>query len=923
MRPLKLIITGFGPYKDKITIDMDKLGSEGLYLITGKTGSGKTSIFDAITFALYGEPSGTTRVSNLLRSKYAAAETPTEVELEFTYHANKYRIKRNPAYTRKSKRGEGFTEEPANATLFLPDGNIITKYNDVTNKITEILGIDKNQFCQITMLAQGDFQNLLLASTDDKKKIFRKIFKTEQYEIFQNKLKEETKKIEQNINDLKNTIQIFTKNINCSEDNIHYSFIQKAKQEYVITEDITLTLKKILKEEKEEYESLLNKKRELQTQIEDITKKITQTNELKNNLQELKKYKQELLEIENDFTKAEELYKTESNKTEDRQKIIEELAIIKNQLSEYTNLDQKNKELQICNETIFNLTKALNETKTKLEQLLKNNEELQKEHETIKNSPEKKQKLEFQIEKTSEHISMLNTLKNSVKEYNCLITEYEKQKQDYLVISKEEQTNLEIYNQKNQEFLSEQAGILAETLKENTPCPVCGSLTHPSPTKKSENAPSQKEVDIAKENWLKTQEKLSQQSELCSQKKGNIETKEKEIKLQLNSFQDLIFNNDLVSTLDSTIENYKTEFNKINNELKQITKDAERKEYIEQILPSKTEESENLKNNISKIETEIALENNKYIETKKNYTEIETKLSYKSKEEALNNTKLLENNLKNMEIMLKNAQKKLEDSTNKRTSINAKIEELEKIINLTKDIEINFDYTSIKNKYEQELNFIDKNIKEYYLRITTNESSLKELLNANETQKTFEYKYSWLKVLSDTANGTLIGKDKIMLETYIQMTYFDKIIRRANIKFFEMTNGQYELIRKKEQNGKQSQTGLDLDIIDHYTGTTRDVKTLSGGEQFIASLSLALGLSEEVQSSVGGIKLETMFVDEGFGTLDEDILKQAIKTLTSLSDKYRLIGLISHVQELKDKINKKILITKTPDSGSYAEICID
>lgn len=923
MRPLKLIITGFGPYKDKITIDMDKLGSEGLYLITGKTGSGKTSIFDAITFALYGEPSGTTRVSNLLRSKYATAETPTEVELEFTYHANKYRIKRNPAYTRKSKRGEGFTEEPANATLFLPDGNIITKYNDVTNKITEILGIDKNQFCQITMLAQGDFQNLLLASTDDKKKIFRKIFKTEQYEIFQNKLKEETKKIEQNINDLKNTIQIFTKNINCSEDNIHYSFIQKAKQEYVITDDITLTLKKILKEEKEEYESLLNKKRELQTQIEDITKKITQTNELKNNLQELKKYKQELLEIENDFTKAEELYKTESNKTEERQKIIEELAIIKNQLSEYTNLDQKNKELQICNETIFNLTKALNETKTKLEQLLKNNEELQKEHETIKNSPEKKQKLEFQIEKTSEHISMLNTLKNSVKEYNCLITEYEKHKQDYLVISKEEQTNLEIYNQKNQEFLSEQAGILAETLKENTPCPVCGSLTHPSPTKKSENAPSQKEVDIAKENWLKTQEKLSQQSKLCSQKKGNIETKEKEIKLQLNSFQNLIFNNDLISTLDSTIENYKTEFNKINNELKQITKDAERKEYIEQILPSKIEESENLKNNISKIETEIALENNKYIEIKKNYTEIETKLSYKSKEEALNNTKLLENNLKNMEIMLKNAQKKLEDSTNKRTSINAKIEELEKIINLTKDIEIDFDYTSIKNKYEQELNFIDKNIKEYYLRITTNESSLKELLNANETQKTFEYNYSWLKALSDTANGTLIGKDKIMLETYIQMTYFDKIIRRANIKFFEMTNGQYELIRKKEQNGKQSQTGLDLDIIDHYTGTTRDVKTLSGGEQFIASLSLALGLSEEVQSSVGGIKLETMFVDEGFGTLDEDILKQAIKTLISLSDKYRLIGLISHVQELKDKINKKILITKTPDSGSYAEICID
>ena len=169
-----------------------------------------------------------------------------------------------------------------------------------------------------------------------------------------------------------------------------------------------------------------------------------------------------------------------------------------------------------------------------------------------------------------------------------------------------------------------------------------------------------------------------------------------------------------------------------------------------------------------------------------------------------------------------------------------------------------------------------------------------------------EQKYAWVNALSETANGNISGKDKIMLETYIQMTYFDKIIRRANIKFFEMTNGQYELIRKKEQNGKQSQTGLDLDIIDHYTGTTRDVKTLSGGEQFIASLSLALGLSEEVQSSVGGIKLETMFVDEGFGTLDEDILKQAIKTLTSLSDKYRLIGLISHVQELKDKINKKL-----------------
>jgi DNA repair protein SbcC/Rad50 len=226
--------------------------------------------------------------------------------------------------------------------------------------------------------------------------------------------------------------------------------------------------------------------------------------------------------------------------------------------------------------------------------------------------------------------------------------------------------------------------------------------------------------------------------------------------------------------------------------------------------------------------------------------------------------------------------------------------------------------TDIENKKGED----DAKSKAIHTRIETNTQALTNIRAKSDSLSELEKRYTWMKSLSNTANGNISGKEKIMLETYIQMTYFERIIDRANTRLMTMSGGQYELKRRREAENNRSQSGLDLDVIDHYNGTERSVKTLSGGESFKASLSLALGLSDEIQASAGGVKLDTMFVDEGFGSLDEESLDQAMRALSGLADGNRLVGIISHVGELKNRIDKQIIVTKDKSGGSRATIVV-
>ena len=305
----------------------------------------------------------------------------------------------------------------------------------------------------------------------------------------------------------------------------------------------------------------------------------------------------------------------------------------------------------------------------------------------------------------------------------------------------------------------------------------------------------------------------------------------------------------------------------------------------------------------------------------KRIAELKAKLTFETKAEAETEITALTEKAEELVKSCEDALKALNESNEKLASLEAAKKEIVKRIG--EDIAIDLEKETEKlTILEAQLAELDRQAKTVHSRIGTNQSALDNIKQKSGDLVATEKKYAWVKALSNTANGQLSGKEKIMLETYIQMNYFDRIINRANTRLMIMTDGQYDLVRRKEALSKSGQSGLDLDVIDHYNGSHRSVKSLSGGESFKASLALALGLADEIQSSAGGIKLDTMFVDEGFGSLDEESLAAAMKALSSLAEGNRLVGIISHVGELKQKIDKQIIVKKDKVGGSVATIVV-
>ena len=475
------------------------------------------------------------------------------------------------------------------------------------------------------------------------------------------------------------------------------------------------------------------------------------------------------------------------------------------------------------------------------------------------------------------------------------------------------------YKEGHKLYLDAQAGILAESLKENMPCPVCGSLSHPKKASKPVDVPTKDELDALQNRISAANKEVEMASQTAGKIKGIIDEK---MEYTLTSIKELLGDINMNSATDIAKENIselQAKIKSINSEIKQLSKNISRKDSIEKILPQSTKKLEELQDSINTISNTVTTytSENKAIEER--IADLKSKLLFSSKLEA--DTKIKSNNDTVLKIQkaIELATKRLNECNEKLASATATKAELSKQLEGKEEINLENE----KNKlYELEGNI--KTLRAYkeeiHSRIVNNQSNYKNINLKSDELIEAEKQYAVVKSLSDTANGNITGKDKIMLETYIQMHYFDRIISRANARLVIMTGGQYDLVRRKEAASKMGQSGLDLDVIDHYNGTERSVKSLSGGESFKASLALALGLSDEIQSSAGGIQLDTMFIDEGFGSLDEDSLAQAMNALASLASSNKLIGIISHVGELKQKIDKQIIVKKDKTGGSRAEI---
>lgn len=870
MKPLKLTMSAFGSYKEKTVIDFSLFGPSGLFLITGNTGSGKTTIFDAICFALYGEPSGglSRRSTQSFRSDYARKTDPTYVILEFTHKDTKYIIKRNPEYERNKIRGEGTTIETAKVELKNCDtGQVYTSNEEVSRMIMDIIGFTRTQFSQTVMIAQGDFLKILNAKSDDRKKIFQKIFNTSDYSLLQSKLKE---------------------------------LDRTYKNEYgQIKEIITRELLKIQKEEAFSSNNLIN---EYVTDISylelllPVLKNLIQFEQklAHNYEQESNDLNQKLVKLIEEITKSEHI-NDQFIKRDNVKKQYDQLILEK---SKYQEIEEKvkyaKKALEISplqslyQETvssIISLKKDEENEQVLLEQALKDYEEFIKNKEIIdKQYQEIDQKIDC-LRKFKEAYNLLIELKslrlrlneNKIKKLN------------------EELINLEQeYIHKRTIFLESQSYILAKELKDNVPCPVCGSTLHPHPASAQHEIVTKEELTLADEARKKVEQKLNQEIN----EHDKIENKINDIIKKLNEYQ--IDSNSSISSINELITKY-------DDEIKTIKENYTKFYNLEK---TKSISIEKHKENIVKINkslNEYIIKNTNY---KNDYYAKINEMSFASEEDYLNHKlSLTEINHLEMQVSIYNAQ--LVSLQSLLNELNNELSE-KQIVDISKQKEE-------RNTIEQSINDINQLKKEVERRITINDTCFHELSKLSTKFNKIKEEWTPIHELYSVISGQIAKQTKLSFETYVQQYYFKQVVNAANIRLDVLTNGMFILRCKEENYNMRSQVGLDLEVLDKSTGLWRDVSTMSGGESFMASLSLALGLSDIVQAQSGNIRIETMFIDEGFGTLDEDTLKHAIQLLNKLASGNRLIGIISHVSELKDKIDKKIIIDKK-HNGSFIKI---
>jgi len=920
MRPLKITMSAFGPYAGEVTLDMQKLGKSGIYLITGDTGAGKTTIFDAISYALYGEASGNYRENTTLRSKYASADTPTFVELEFEYNNEIYKISRNPEYPRPNKRGEGFTKQSANAELVMPDGSVITKIKDVSAKVEEIIGINKNQFSQIAMIAQGDFRKLLNCETNERSKIFRKIFKTEPYHNIEIKLSSLFNELKRNREKEKSGIEQYINQLKCNENDTLSIELERAKSGDVLIEDVIKLAGEIINKDTLEYTKTQKNIESINEEIEKINSNI----KLYENQEATKKaYAEASAKLEELKTKrndCEKAYKSAEAQRERLDDLTRKINLINSKMPKYDEL----KSLEnIINERTQSFEKSNNLLKLKQQEITlleKEIDEKSKALEEVKGADLLVQKLTVQKEEINKKAEALKELKTEID--RCKTEQKNlKNAQSFAKSALDEYGALENeYNQIYIAFFNEQAGIIADELKDGEPCPVCGSTSHPNLARKSENAPSQADVESAQNLVKKAQEKADKARDTASALKSRFD----EIAANVKSAAKKLFGTD-----DNVFDDYNSNINALKKEydctlalLKTANEKLDLYKKLDKEIPKIQEKQKSLLDEISKFNTQKASDEAFISENTKRVTSIKSELDFESADRAKDKLKEFTNLSSDIKNAIEKSKNDFDDIKSKYDTQKGTKASLENALKEFKEIDlVSLNEKSLKlNEHKKD---IDRTAKSLYSRIESNKLLVDNISEKRDILKEYDDKYVWLKALSETANGDISGKEKITLETFVQMTYFDSIIRKANIRLLTMSDGQYELVRRSDAETLKKNEGLALDVIDHFNASSRSVSTLSGGESFMASLCLALGLSDEIQSSNGGIKLDTMFVDEGFGSLDGEALDRALSALTSLSQGNRLVGIISHVDALCDRIDNKIVITKDRTIGSNAQIICD
>lgn len=1068
MKPLNIVMNALGPYAGRAEVPLRDFGESGIFLITGDTGAGKTTIFDAVVFALYGEASGSSRTPDTLRSDFALPSEETFVELTFRHRGKTYAVRRNPRYERPKKSGKGTTLENADAALTLPDGRVVTGSSRVTEEITALLGVDCRQFKQIAMIAQGEFLRLLLADSRDRAEIFRRVFATDRYLALQEKLKAREKELRDALAESERSIlqlclsfslpgadespaetepdgarqaaqaaqalrELLPASQGAGRDDAH--------QASLAADEILEAADALIAADRAQWEKAKARRGALDTQLETAIEAITHAAYLARSFEALEKAKEKHAALLGGREEMEALARRTQAAETARRSVSPLETIAKRETERLQALGEEIARLQSETDALLpqeqTLTRALEERRAEeparealaaeaeaLEKSLPRYDALQalqKEAEALAGRLAALEKemaaLEGQKERlTAEQAALAASLEqaedldrrqydcraaldaadHALKGYDALAQEtaavsrtlaaYETLKSLYLKSEAASQSAGEEAAALEQAFYRGQAGILAEGLTEGAPCPVCGSPVHPRPARRGPGAPGEAVLQAAKARAETLRQKMQAAAEDAGGKKAELKTSSAHLHraaaellgetpvpgsiaaleaLAQRERQSLAGR---TKELQSRLAALETELARRGKQREALRAAGEGLAQTERMLGAKREEHTSLAAGAGSKQGELAAMRGELrypdrAAAQQTLAEKRTKAgamraALEAAQQALaelgrriesNRAVLGEQRRRREEAAgaaetargaflakcracgfadeaayhaarmeedaLEAARGRLDDYKAALAQAQADADRLETETRGKRPPDMAA-LDAEKARLEQTRAAQEAQIRTLWARIGNNETARGALSQAAERRTVSERRFLEVQDLSRTANGEIPGKDKLPFEQYVQAAYFDRIVARADTRLDRMTGGRFQLLRRRTAGDLRSQTGLELEVLDRYTGRTRTVRSLSGGESFKASLSLALGLSDVIQSHAGGVEVDALFIDEGFGSLDAESLEQAIRTLAELTGGNRLVGIISHVAELKDRIGRQVIVEKSAAGSS-------
>lgn len=875
MKPIQLVLSAFGPYVERTVIDFSALGEEGLFLIAGDTGAGKTTIFDAISFALYGEASGgkEKRKSKSFHSDYVSDQTETYVELTFRHRGETWWIRRNLEYQRPAKKKkdgmETTTQQAADAQMRNEDtGEEILRKEDVNRRVRELLGLTQDQFAQTVMIAQGDFLKILTASSDDRKKLFRDLFHTNLYVDLQSRLQEKNRACADEQKALEQVILSAEGKIDPEAEFAEREILLSYCGQIQHTDALCALLARLIEQEKAAQEQARAQKKEAADQIGALIAAVTEGERVNRDFADWESKRARLAALtagqgEIDAQRAALAAARRAQQLETDEALMRRTR---------RDMDAQRAALSEAQAALEQAEKALPETETRMKEAESRGGEI---HALLAQAK--------QMEDCLPVLGEVERLKAALAT----------QKRELQRLTEDSSRAQAAYTAAQNSYYLSQAGLLARELKAGQPCPVCGSTAHPCPAQITPETVTRQALEQAAKRRETAEKAQSDAATRLAANQAALDEREGRLRaLKIGADET---RQRLAARIDAAHQAAADRQREI---------DAARSAY--QALDKRKTAAQSAvdaaQKQLAALEKDLRAQTEAF-EQKRAAHGFEDEASYRLAKRTNADIERLDREIRNFDEQ-------------KRT-LAAQTHELEDKLSGRQRT----DLAALQNRRAAALDRQAKaeNAEKAMVRkLTLHESAEREIRQANAAIQKKRGKWQIIQELYTCCAGIAAGnpRAKLTFEAYVQQYYFRFVVAAANKRLTRLTDGMFTLRVMREAANRVSQSGLDLEVLDRSTGQARDVSTLSGGESFLASLALALGLSDAVQSQSGQIRMDAMFIDEGFGSLDENALRSSIDVLLELADGKRLIGIISHVQELEERIDKQIVVTKTPNGST-------